>query len=170
MPRHCPGCGTGLVDRRVEGRTRRYCPGCDSVAYRNPKPCAGVLVLDGDQVLLVKRGEPPSPGSWSAPAGFMEADEPPRRAATRELREETGVTVDPAHLALHDTVFKESHLDHHSLILLYTAPRSRADGDPDPGTDADAARYVDRDEIPRLDLEPGFRGAIEDAVRWHSDS
>lgn len=164
MPRHCPGCGEPLRDRSIEGRTRRYCPGCDETVYRNPKPCAGVIVTGDDEVLLIRRGEPPSAGTWSAPAGFMEADEPPRRAAARELHEETGLRVDPEALALHDTVFKGSHLDHHALILLYVAPRSRADGDPVPGSDADAARYVDRDELRRLETEPGFRGAIEEAL------
>ena len=93
-PRFCPACGTGLTDRRVEGRDRRFCPACERPVYRNPKPCAGVLVVDGGRLLLVERTEPPAVGAWSVPAGYLEADEPPRAAAARELREETGFDPD----------------------------------------------------------------------------
>jgi len=81
-----------LTDKQVEDRTRRYCQQYEQPIYRNPKPCAGVLVVDEREcVLLVKRTEPPAPGTWSIPAGYLEADEPPRQAAVRELYVEANV-------------------------------------------------------------------------------
>jgi ADP-ribose pyrophosphatase YjhB (NUDIX family) len=59
----------------------------------------GIAVLRPDAVLLVRRGRPPNAGSWSLPGGGQELGETAEAAARRELREETGLTVGPLHLA-----------------------------------------------------------------------
>lgn len=50
------------------------------------------------QVLLVKRGSHPFRGHWALPGGFVRPDEDPDSAARRELQEESGLDVRPAHL------------------------------------------------------------------------
>lgn len=52
---YCPSCGSALETRQIENRDRRYCPTCSKPIYRNPKPYAGVLVVDAAIVLLVER-------------------------------------------------------------------------------------------------------------------
>src|SRR5437899_6779244 len=42
-------------------------------------------------VLLVRRDQPPDPGRWALPGGFMSPDERPEQTAQRKLTEETGV-------------------------------------------------------------------------------
>lgn len=163
QPTYCPGCGQRLQSRHVEGRDRHYCQSCDRIVYQNPKPCSGVLVLDGDEVLLVKRTEPPAVGSWSLPAGYLEVDEPPEQAAVRELREETGLEAASDALTLVDTVFV-SHSDNlNVLVVVYAVARSRTSGDPVAGSDAAAARFWNRDELVNHNterFEPGYLESV----------
>lgn len=90
----CQGCGTPLVERFVDSRPRRVCPGCGRIHWRNAKPCAGALVVRHGKVLLVRRTIEPFLGYWDIPGGFCEADEHPAQAAIREVREETGLDIE----------------------------------------------------------------------------
>jgi len=50
------------------------------------------------KVLLVQRRTRPHSEAWALPGGFVREDEPLEDAALRELREETGVSLEPNHL------------------------------------------------------------------------
>jgi 8-oxo-dGTP diphosphatase len=69
------------------------CPSCGFTQYMNPAPAAGILVKDGESVLLVQRRFAPFEGLWVMPSGFIEYDEDVRDTAVREVREETGLEV-----------------------------------------------------------------------------
>ena len=89
----CPWCATGLMEKRIDSKTRKHCPKCDFVYYKNPVPAAGAIITDNGKVLLVKRKYPPRVGDWSFPAGFMEYGESPSHCCIREVKEETGLDV-----------------------------------------------------------------------------
>lgn len=63
---------------------------------------AGVLVLCGDRVLLIRGHDyfAPERTSWSLPSGRIEPGESPDVAAARELAEEAGCHLDPGRLEL----------------------------------------------------------------------
>src|SRR6185436_17981650 len=86
VPRHCVLCGTALRAIREHGVPRRACPRCGFIAYRNPVPACGVIVMRGGRVLLAKRAHEPRLGTWGIPAGFMEYGEHPEATAVREAR------------------------------------------------------------------------------------
>jgi ADP-ribose pyrophosphatase YjhB (NUDIX family) len=56
-----------------------------------PELCVGAIALDGDRLLLVRRGQPPGAGLWSIPGGRVEAGETLAEAVVRELAEETAL-------------------------------------------------------------------------------
>jgi ADP-ribose pyrophosphatase YjhB (NUDIX family) len=87
----CPRCAHALEDQMKFGRTRRVCPHCGFIFFRDPKVAAGVLAEREGQVVLVKRAVDPRKGDWALPAGFVEIDETPIEAAERECLEECGL-------------------------------------------------------------------------------
>lgn len=91
--RWCPHCQVKMGRQTEGGLERPVCPGCGYVQYLNPAPGAGVVVLRGDKVCLVKRKFQPKQGQWCLPTGFMEWDEDVQETAAREALEETGLVV-----------------------------------------------------------------------------
>ncbi len=61
---------------------------------KRPIVGVGVVVLRGDQVLLVRRAKPPRQGEWSLPGGTQKIGETIFEAGRREVLEETGVSVE----------------------------------------------------------------------------
>ena len=62
-------------------------------------PCVGAIVRDGaGRLLLIKRGHDPEAGRWSLPGGRIEPGETDAQALVREMREETGLIVQPGPL------------------------------------------------------------------------
>lgn len=67
--------------------------------YEYPRPAVTVDIVlfcrSGSEieVLLIKRSREPFKGQWALPGGFVEKDESLERAASRELLEETGLSV-----------------------------------------------------------------------------
>ena len=112
-----------------------------------PVPCAGVVCLRGDEVLLIRRGTAPRLGQWSIPGGRIEWGEGAAAAALRELAEETGVEADL--LGLIDVVDGLYPAEGKHYVLVDFAARWRA-GEPLAGDDAAEARFFGRDEA--LDL------------------
>jgi ADP-ribose pyrophosphatase YjhB (NUDIX family) len=164
---YCPTCGAVLVDKQIEGRTRRYCQQCENPIYQNPKPCAGVLVVDEDDILLVKRTQPPGVGTWSIPAGFLEYDELPALGAVRELEEETSVTASQEDLELFDTAFVTADERENVLVIIYRVERSATIGEPEPGSDAGDAQFWEMGAFESEDeeIEPGYEEIIRRARR-----
>lgn len=76
-----------------------HCPACGFVAYANPQPTASAVVLDQEgRILLGRRAGEPEQGKWDLPGGFLEEGEHPLDALVRELREETGLEIEPLEL------------------------------------------------------------------------
>lgn len=63
------------------------------VAEELKPPIAAAVIVDGGQVLLVRRRVKEGSLSWQFPAGEVEEGESASDAAVREAREETGLTV-----------------------------------------------------------------------------
>ncbi|MBF0528737.1 MAG: NUDIX domain-containing protein [Deltaproteobacteria bacterium] len=97
---YCPRCAGRFEPAMADvlGFPPLCCSQCGLVYYLDPKlACAGLLAQDG-RVLLVKRAWPPQKGKWCLPGGFVNRGEIVEQAAVREVREETGLIVQPRRL------------------------------------------------------------------------
>lgn len=93
----CPRCGRPLR-RAARGKPRKIrCARCDYLMYDYPRSAAGVILVRGEEVLLLRRAHPPRVGCVDIPGGFIDADESIEGAARRELLEETGLRVGRLH-------------------------------------------------------------------------
>lgn len=108
----------------------------------------GAVILDGDRVLLVKRGHAPLKGEWSLPGGSVELGESLEDALVREVLEETGlqVTVGPV-VEVFERIERlaDGRIEYHFVIVDY-ACRPRG-GSLAHGSDADDARWVTVSEL-----------------------
>lgn len=164
-PEYCPRCGTELGERRVDGRQRKWCPSCERPEFRNAVPVAGISVVDDEgRVLLVRRGVDPGAGEWSTPAGHLEVEEEPRIAAARELREETGLTADPADMVLLEATQLEPFGEKHVVSVGYAVAASNTTGTPTAGSDATAVEWVDHGRLEETVVRPHVPRRVHAAI------
>lgn len=127
----------------------------------SPVVGVGVVVVDDDRLLLVKRGREPGRGLWAVPGGKVMAGERLGEAARREVLEETGLDVDVG-----EVVWVGEHIDDDYHIVLIDFAGVVLGGDLVPSDDADDARWVDIDEIGELPLTPTMHELV-DTLRRH---
>jgi 8-oxo-dGTP diphosphatase len=119
----------------------------------SPLVGVGAIIIEDGRVLLVKRGHPPLAGEWSIPGGVLEVGETLREAATREAREETCLTVEPADLlGVYDRVIRDDdgHTLYHYVLIDFLC--RRVDGEARAADDADEVRWFTPEEAGNLAL------------------
>ena len=123
-----------------------------------PSLAVGAVVFRAGQVLLVERGNPPARGTWAIPGGRVRLGESLQAAAEREILEETGVVIRAGEPAfVFDVIDRDQNgaVRFHYVIVDLNA--EYVDGEPLPGDDAAAARWVDEFELTRLAVNPATR-------------
>ncbi len=91
----CYRCASELKEGVPPGddRVRQYCQHCGYVHYTNPTLLVAVVLYCGDKLFWARRMIDPAKGLWSFPSGFIESGETPQQAASRELFEETKISI-----------------------------------------------------------------------------
>jgi len=106
----------------------------------------GVVVLRGDEVLLIRRGYPPGEGYWAVPGGVVEVGERLVDAAVRELEEETGLTGEVVGVIHIDEVIvkDDGNVKYHYVLIDFLI--DNVEGELRPGGDATDVRFFRLDE------------------------
>ena len=88
--RFCPNCKEEL-SRKEE---KIFCKSCEFVTYINPAACASAIPVKDDKILIAIRGTEPFKGSFDLIGGFIKQGESSEEGIIREVKEETGLTVE----------------------------------------------------------------------------
>jgi 8-oxo-dGTP diphosphatase len=142
----CPRCGSHVILALSYKRERPVCPSCGWIHFPDPKVAAAILVEQEGKVLLVRRVNEPFKGLWTLPAGFVDADEDPARAAERECLEETGLSVQVSGiLDIHSGL---EHKRGSDFVIFYRGQVTG--GTLLAGDDADEVGWFDSADLPPL--------------------
>ncbi len=134
-------------------------PAPSSNSRRYPaRPVVGVggIVIEAGKVLLVKRGHEPLRGYWSVPGGGVNTGETLEIAMRRELREETGLAVEPLFIV---SVFERvtpdaaGNTEYHYVLIDFVCRATG--GDASPADDAAELGWFSLDEARQLPMTPG---------------
>lgn len=115
---------------------------------QHPLVGVGGLLLADSKVLLIKRDQPPGLGMWSLPGGLLELGEKLEQALVREMREETGLMVQPLKpLSVLEMILPDSSnkIEYHYILFNYQC--RLIGGDLCAGSDAASAAWFGLDEL-----------------------
>ena len=116
----------------------------------------GAIAIQGDEILLIRRGHGPAAGEWSVPGGKVEPGELLASAVLRELEEETGIEA-----VCGPFVGWVERIDgqHHYVIMDFEVTVMSNDA-PVAGSDAVEAAWVSLNELDELRLVEGLAGFL----------
>jgi len=170
----------GSKNRAVEAKLPAPPDGREFPDY--PRVGVGAVLIHNGKVLLVQRGQEPLKGHWTLPGGLVERGEQLVHALRRELKEETGLRVEPLEVV---GVFERIERDkvsslqfqiskgrprYHYVIIDYLCRLRGTEGRrlrppaPVPATDITAAEWVEVGDIKRYGLTAEAEEVIAQAA------
>ena len=120
--------------------------------WGEPSVTTDTVAYNGDKILLIRRGNYPYKNYWCLPGGFMEkTDEDLNFGAQRELKEETGIDIDPKYFRQIKTYGHNFDPRMKIVDVAFSVRVSKKDMDKVKGLDdACDARWFQIDELPKL--------------------
>lgn len=125
----------------------------------------GAVIVNDDQVLVVRRANPPLQGEWSIPGGLVDTGETTKEAVVREIREETNLTIEPVELVeVFERILRDadSRVQYHFVVTDYLC--RLLSGEPRPGTDVSDMRWARVEELQVLGITPETTAVIRKAL------
>ena len=120
--------------------------------WGEPSVTTDTVAYNGDKILLIRRGNYPYKNYWALPGGFFEkTDEDLNFGAQRELKEETGIDIDPKYFRQIKTYGHNFDPRMKIVDVAFSVRVSKKDMDKVKGLDdACDARWFQIDSLPKL--------------------
>lgn len=133
----------------------------DKISMPPPAPAIGVsgIAFNRQQeVLLIRRDQPPARGLWSIPGGKLEPGESLVEACQREFEEETGLKIRIVSLA----ALVERRVESFHYVIADFLVELIDDRNPIPiaGTDVSEARWITLNRLGDYETVPGLAEII----------
>ena len=120
--------------------------------WGEPSVTTDTVAYNGNKILLIRRGNYPYKNYWALPGGFFEkTDEDLNFGAQRELKEETGIDIDPKYFRQIKTYGHNFDPRMKIVDVAFSVRVSKKDMDKVKGLDdACDARWFNINELPKL--------------------
>jgi 8-oxo-dGTP diphosphatase len=130
----------------------------DARSYpQRPFLAVSAAIVRDDRILVVRRARAPALGVYTLPGGVVELGETLTEAVVREVREETGLAIEPVGLAgFRETVVRdaEDRVERHFIILCFAA--HWVSGEPVLNEELSEAHWIEPAELASLQTTPGL--------------
>jgi 8-oxo-dGTP diphosphatase len=126
----------------------------------------GALIFRDDRILLVRRANPPLEGEWSIPGGLVETGETTKQAIIREVREETGLEVEPVKLVeVFERILRDQHarVEYHFVLIDHLC--RIVSGETHADSDVSEVRWAGLEELESLGVAHETCAVIRKAAR-----
>jgi ADP-ribose pyrophosphatase YjhB (NUDIX family) len=130
---------------------------------RHPQLAVSAAIFRGGHLLLVRRARSPAKGLYSLPGGRVEFGETLAQALTREIAEETALTIEIAGLAGVREAVPTAISPGHYLILAFAA--RWVAGEPRLNDELDDAQWVAPDGLSAFTVTEGLADIVGAARR-----
>jgi ADP-ribose pyrophosphatase YjhB (NUDIX family) len=131
---------------------------------KRPLVGVGALIFDGPRILMAQRGKEPLKGWWSLPGGALETGELLADAVRREVREETGLEIEPIRVfEIFERIMRDSAgaPEYHYVLIDYLCRVTG--GTLAPGDDVCHVEWMERAALSSLQITEGTLGVIHRA-------
>jgi ADP-ribose pyrophosphatase YjhB (NUDIX family) len=166
--KYCPRCGSAhWTENNLKSK---HCSDCGFTYYANPSSATAAFIVRRTQgcseLLVVRRGKEPAKGTLDLPGGFVDMEETVEEGMLREIREETGLTINSCrYLFSIPNLYMYSSMEVHTLDMFFLCEPK--DGDvPQAADDAEACQWLSLNEINPNDF--GLRSIREGVIRFLS--
>ena len=133
---------------------------------KRPLLGVGALIFHRGRILMAQRGKQPLKGWWSLPGGALETGELLDAALRREVREETGLEVEPLGIfEIFERIMPDATgaTEYHYVLMDYVCRVTG--GTLAPGDDVCAVAWHKLADLASLQITEGTLAVIEKAFR-----
>jgi len=130
-----------------------------------PILAVSAAIIRDRKVLIVRRARPPANGVYTLPGGGVEVGETLTEAVRREIREETGLTIEPIAIAGYREAIgrdAEGRVERHFVILPFAA--RWVAGEPVLNEELSEAQWLNPNEVATLETTAGLAEIVATAV------
>jgi 8-oxo-dGTP diphosphatase len=146
-------------------------PADDRRYPKRPLVGVGALIFEGGRILMAQRGKEPLKGWWSLPGGALELGETLDFAVRREVREETGLEIEPLRVfeiferIMHD---ESGATEYHYVLIDYVCRVTG--GTLCAGDDVSHVEWVAPGALAAMRITEGTLEVIEKAFRTEASA
>jgi 8-oxo-dGTP diphosphatase len=119
-----------------------------------------MILVESGKLLLIKRAKEPFKGEWALPGGRIEDNETAEQCLKREMKEETGLDVEPVRFT---GLYSDPERDPRRVIAASYVVR-RTGGELQAGDDAGEAAWFPLNNLPMLAAD--HKKIIQDATPY----